>query len=185
LPPVGRRIVPLVYVLGLALAGVLPSAPAASSLNEYQIKAAYLLNFARFIEWPDSTGSHGPIIVGVLGANPFGDALESVLNGKSVRGRPFSVRQFRSIQEIDECHMLFIGSSETPRIPALVQHLSKTPVLTISDSKDFIDAGGAIGFIVIDKRVGFDINLNAISIAQLKASAQLLEVAHALRGSLK
>ncbi len=175
-----RRACTLGFILAMATA-----AHAAPPLSEYQLKAAYLLNFARFIEWPDASGSRGPIIVGVVGIDPFGDTLESALVGKTVRGRPFSVRRFRSVQEIDECHMLFISSSEAPRIAALVQHFLKTPVLTVSDSKNFIDAGGGIGFVVADSRVRFDINLQAIRSAQLKPSAQLLEVAHALRGSLK
>ncbi len=182
----GKTVTLLLWVLVLMFAAARTRAGAAApALGEYQIKAAYLLNFARFLEWPDSSSNRGPIIVGVLGADPFGEVLEAAFNGKTIRGRAFSVRRFRSVQEIDECHILFISSSETTRIAALVQHFSKTPVLTVSDSKDFIGTGGAIGFIMSDHRVVFDINLNAIASARLKASAQLIEVAHALQGSLK
>jgi len=156
-----------------------------AALGEYQIKAAYLLNFARFIEWPDSATSRGPIVVGVVGVDPFGNALDSALAGKTVRGRALSVRRFRSVQEIDECHILFISNSETRRVAALVQHFVAVPILTVSDSKDFIEAGGAIEFVVADSRVRFDINLQAISASRLKASAQLLGVARALRGGPK
>ena len=181
---VGRAIRGRACVVGLIFA-VTNAAHTAAPLEEYQIKAAYMLNFARFIEWPESDSSRGPIIVGVVGTDPFGDALDSTLAGKTVRGRPFSVRRFRSVQEIDECHMLFISSSEAARIAALVQHFNKTAVLTVGDSRGFVDSGGGIGFVVADNRVRFDINLNALASARLKASAQLLEVAHALRGSLK
>ena len=169
----------LAVMTALLLGGVLVACDArASEFDEYAIKAAYLYNFAKFVEWPPGAfaDADAPLLICIAGANPFGDTLTS-LSGKSVDGHPVEVRPIATAAGLDKCHIVFIGRAERGRLKSLLAKLARLPILTVSDIGDFAREGGMIGLIEADQRIRFDINLTATRQANLKLSSQLLKLA--------
>lgn len=162
--------------LGVALAAGLPAQPAA----EYDVKAAFLYNFAKFVEWPQDAPA-GPISIGVIGRDPFEGKLEKAVLGKRVNGREFAVLHLRGEADARACHIVFIGPSEQKRLPEILRAMQHWPVLTVGDSPGFCAHGGVIGFKIVSDRVGFDINPDAAERAQLRLSSKLLSVAGTVR----
>jgi hypothetical protein len=150
-----------------------------SSSLEYEIKAAMLYNFAKFVEWPPAarTDAQAPIVVGVLGQDPFGAVLDDTMRDKSVYGRSILVRRFRTLADLDPCHVLFISRSERKRVPEILRSLQKSSVLTVSDAERFAGLGGIIGFTLRGNRIRFEINNDAARRAGLKISSKLLRLA--------
>jgi len=146
----------------------------ADDIQEYEVKAAYLFNFARFTEWPSP--QEGPIQLCLLGHDPFGSAL-SGLEGRPVQGRTMHVRRGIAVGDIPGCHIVFISDSEERRVPLDVRVANTYPVLTVSDIEGFTDSGGMIGLYLSDQRVQFDVNLAALRAANLKLPAQVLKLA--------
>jgi hypothetical protein len=145
--------------------------------DEYRVKAAILYNLAKFIEWPDDVfgAQTDPLIVCVLGTDPFGPVLDQTLSGHLVGGRPITAKRVGEVTPA--CHMLFISTSEHKRLPVLVDELRGMSVLTVSDDEDFIAQGGMIGLVTEGERVRFAINSEAADHARLKVSARLLALA--------
>ncbi|HYS77782.1 MAG TPA: YfiR family protein [Candidatus Dormibacteraeota bacterium] len=152
--------------------------PAPGALSEYQIKAAYLYYFSTFVDWPPEAFSRGrePLVVGVLGVDPFGAILDDTLRGKAVNDRPLIVRRFQNIKDARDSHVLFISSSERDRLPSILKALEGAAVLTVGDIDRFAPRGGQIAFRMEDKKVRFDINVAAVERARLKISAQLMKL---------
>lgn len=146
--------------------------------TEGQVKAGYLYNFAQYVEWPASAfaGSSSPLVISVIGKNSFGDAFEA-LAGRTVRKRRVVVRQISRIEDIGESQILFISVSERGQLPRILGALKTGAVLTVSDIRHFASAGGMIGLVNQEDRVGFEINVKAARQADLKLSAQLLKLA--------
>lgn len=146
--------------------------------SEYQIKAAFLFNFAKFVEWPATAFAEAtsPIVIGVLGENPFRDDLERTIQNKTVNDRPLVVTEFRSPGEATNCHILFISTSEKARLPEILETLRKTTVLTVSETQRFTEAGGMINFFLEGKKSRFQINDVAAKNAGLKISSKLLSL---------
>ena len=155
---------------------------AEQSPTEYQVKAAYLFNFLKFVEWPDDPHavSHGKWVIGVLGENPFGDELAQAVSGKIVQGRELQVRKFQATEDLHVCQILFISASENKRLPSILTGLNGSSVLTVADMENFTRLGGMIQFVMEDDRVRFDINVGATSRARLKVSSKLLSLARAV-----
>jgi uncharacterized protein DUF4154 len=151
--------------------------------TEFQVKAAYLYNFGRFVQWPDeSTGDRGePFEICVLGADPFGPALDATLAGGTINGKSVSAKRIAKPQDIDSCRVLFISSSEESHLKEDLAALDKTRVLTVSDIPRFSERGGMIGFILEGNRVRFDVNLDSAQGAGLTLSSELLKVATNVR----
>ena len=148
---------------------------------EYPIRAAYLYQFARFVEWPDETaGRERDLVIGVLGDTALGDALDRVVAGKKVRGHGLAVRRLESAPGDGVCDIVFIGGGDDARVAAALEKLRGVPVLTVGDRDGFVQRGGMIGFVVEDGRVRFDVNLHAARQAGLRVSAQLLGVARSV-----
>jgi hypothetical protein len=166
--------------LGLLL-GLSPSLSAQTTLTETQAKAAFILNFARYIEWPASAfaSREAPVVACVVGRDTLGPAL-SALEGRPVQGRPLKVRRGVVPDDTRGCHVVFIGEAEERRIVPVLRALAGQPILTVSDTEHFIDIGGAIGIVAGDDRLQFEVNRTAIDQAQLKASANLLKLARNL-----
>ena len=153
-------------------------------VSEYQVKAVWLLNFARFVEWPAAafTNAHSPLVVGVVGRDPFGRELEKALEGKTVKGRCFQIKHVSTDAELRACHILFVAGSERRRARDLSERLKGGSILTVGESDEFLDQGGIINFLLKDNSVRFEINLKAAQPAELKLDANLLKVAVAVRG---
>jgi hypothetical protein len=163
--------------------------------REYQIKAAFLYNFIMFTDWPKEKMSddNEPIIIGIIGKDPFGDAFEPVKD-KNVKGKNVVIELFKGLEELKEadkknfqehpqidsikkCHVLFISSSEKKWLSEVIDGVKDNSILTVTDTEGFIEAGGIINFTVEEKKVGFEVNLIATEKAKLKISSKLLRLA--------
>lgn len=163
----------------MTLNGV-PQARAEAANLEYEVKAAFLFNFTKFVEWPPRAFSSGssPIVIGVLGENPFGDVLETTVKDQELYGRPITVKFFNSGEDLKSCHLLFISGSERRAAPDILKQLRQSSVLTVSDMDDFIENGGMIRFIKKENKIRFQINEAAVKgEGNLKISSRLLSLA--------
>jgi hypothetical protein len=152
-------------------------------VSEYQLKAVFLFNFAKFVEWPPqaSGDTHDPFIICVLGDNPFGPSLDDVVSGKTVANRPISIREVSSPQQSQKCRILFISASERKRTRAILDALKGFSVLTVGDTEDFVANGGIVRFKVKDARVRIEIDAEAAERANLRISSKLLSLAEPAR----
>ncbi len=178
-----RRCGPLVLVLVcLMLSAPLKVPPQDDTAHEYRVKAAFLYNFARFVQWPAEAfdSPEAPISLCVLGANPYGRSL-SLIENKPVRGRNLSVRLCKNVKEVQKCHILFICLSEKERLQKILSYLDGQPILTVSDIKGFARQGGGINLVEADNKIHFEINLDAAERPGLKISSQLLKLAEVVR----
>jgi hypothetical protein len=168
-----------VILLGM----LLPGATRGQEVDEYQVKAAFLYNFAKFVEWPSRTfrTSQDPILVCVLGHNPFGNALEETIRGKSIEGRAVAFRQVADAQEASLCQILFVSSAEGKHFRALWGNLSPAGILTVGEVEGFAAGGGVINFKLDGGRVHFEINVDAAEHAQLHISSKLLGLAEIVK----
>ncbi len=182
--PVARRRPAISWRHGLAvlthflLSGLLLGKVWAAEFDEYAVKAAYLYNFAKYVEWPLEAfaSDDAPLWICIAGANPFGDAL-TMLSGKRVENHPVEVRHLPAMTGLDRCHIVFIGRVEQGQFKTVLARLARLPVLTVSDINDFARMGGMIGLVEADQRIRFDINLTTARRANLKLSSQLLKLA--------
>jgi hypothetical protein len=147
--------------------------------TEYEVKAAFLYNFTRFIEWPTDAfeGPQTPMVIGILGEDPFGPALDDIIAGKKVGGRDVVVRRLHRDQDRRGCHLLFISASEKKHLPEILLGLRGSTVVTVSEIDRFIYSGGTINLLVENSRVRFEVNLDAAARARAKISAKLLALA--------
>lgn len=150
----------------------------AAEFDEYTVKAAYLYNFAKYVEWPPEAfvNANTPLLICIAGDNPFGDALTS-LSGKSIESHPVEVRHLPAATGLEKCHIVFVGRAEQGRFKTVLAKLAHLPILTVGDISDFARMGGMIGLVEADQRIRFDINLTATRQANLKLSSQLLKLA--------
>jgi YfiR/HmsC-like len=154
------------------------------SLTEAQAKAGFILNFARYVEWPATAfGSReAPVLACLLERDALVGAL-TALEGRLVQGRPLKVRRSLSAEDTQGCHLVFIGEAEERRIVPLLRALAGQPVLTVGDADRFVDLGGAIGIVLGEERLQFEVNRAALEQAQLKAGASLLKLARSVVGT--
>jgi len=151
--------------------------------TEYEIKAAYLYSFGRFVEWPSGgTSRANPnFAICVLGVDPFGAALDTTLAGATMRGQKVVGKRIVTAKEAVGCHVLFISASEAHQLGTIVRALDKVDVLTVSDIPQFAGRGGMIQFVTAGNKVRFEINLTPAQDARLTLSSDLLRVASAVR----
>ncbi len=163
-------------VVMLLLSGMCAQSPA---VGEYQIKAAFLYNFAKFVEWPPNgfSDASAPLRICVFGQDPFGQELRNITNDKNINGHKLRVEQVADLPMARTCHILFIASSERAQLARILESLRGTDVMTVGDMKGFVEQGGMINFVLEDNRVRFEVNLKAAEQAGLKVSAKLLNVA--------
>lgn len=147
--------------------------------SEYQVKAVFLFNFAQFVDWPADAfpASDTPLVIGVLGNDPFGGALDETVRDERLGGRPFQVRRYQSVDEIETCHILFVSRSEGSRPETILAGLKHRPILTVSDADGFAERGGMIRFVTDRNRIRLQLNLAAAEAAHLTISSKLLRVA--------
>lgn len=171
------RAIMRVLLLGAWLVG--QPLTAAAPLNEYEVKAAFLFQFTRFVEWPPTMfpDAEAPLVVGVLGQDPFGDHLRSAFQGRTAQGRQIVVRHVRHGQQLQQCHLLFVSASEEARIPDLLRTVGTAGVLTVGDSPGFAEAGGAVNFVIEAARVKLEVNMRAAERARIRISSKMLTLA--------
>lgn len=178
----------LALLAGIAmLAGTATLRMVASPASEYEVKAAYLYNFGRFVEWPPSaaSGQGNGFTICVLGRDPFGAALDTTLAREKIDGKSVVARRVSKVGEAATCRILFVSSSEDKQLKEINAAASKMGVLTVSDLPEFLEQGGMVQFVVVDGRVRFEVNLTATQQAGLNLSSELLKVAAAVRGAAR
>jgi hypothetical protein len=153
---------------------------AAPKPSEYDVKAAYLFNFGKFVKWPASNDARNFTIC-VLGQDHFGEALDRTVSGEKINSLPVVVRRIASVDEAAGCRVVFIDASEERRLATVLPILSRAGVLTVSDMPTFLDRGGMIQFQLVGDRVRFEVNLDAAERAGLALSSDLLKVATKVR----
>jgi len=153
--------------------------------SEYQVKAAYLYNFGRFVKWPAgiAAGKGDSFAVCVLGQDPFGATLDAILAGEALDGKPVVIRRIAKPQEAVDCRILFVSSTEEHHLKEILAAIDQAGVLTVSDIPGFSRRGGIIQFVAEGDRVRFEINLASAESARLVLSSELLKVAAAVRRS--
>jgi hypothetical protein len=152
--------------------------------REYAIKAAYLYQFGRYVQWPSKAFPNGdaPLVIGVLGENPFGTVLEEIARTKRIDGRQIIVRQFANLQDYSPCHILFLSASLSPeQKAAAIKKARKSGILIVGEEPGFAEQGGMVNFFVDENRVRFEINVAVASQEQLKISSKLLSLAKIVR----
>jgi hypothetical protein len=166
-----------VLVALLALAGAPGRVQAQPS--EYEVKAVFLFNFSQFVDWPAAAfaDDRSPLIIGVLGDDPFGAMLDEIVRGETVNGRPLAVRRYESVDQIDHCHILFIGRSQADKLDMVVAALKERNVLTVGDFDGFARHGGIIRFVTAGNKIRLHVNLAAAQQARLTISSKLLRPA--------
>jgi hypothetical protein len=151
--------------------------------TDYQVKAAYLYNFGRFVEWPGNPApaQGGSFTVCVLGQDPFGPSLDRTLAGETIGGKALVAKRISSTEESGNCQILFLAPTDDSRLNRIIADLNKKAVLTVSDMPQFVKRGGMIQFVLEGKKVRFEVNLTATQHAGLTLSSELLKVATAVR----
>lgn len=158
---------------------VLMAAPLRAQAPEYDLKAAFLFNFAKFVEWPASAfaGERAPLTVCVFGEDPFGSTLDAVVQGERVGERSLLVQRPDSIDDLGECRVLFVSRSEKDRLRDVMAEVEGQPVLTVADTDGFLRAGGVINFILEGSKVRFLIDQEAAGRSGLRISSKLMRLA--------
>jgi hypothetical protein len=182
----GRLLRSLAAGAALLFAGLSSRAAAdpPATFREYDVKAVFLYHFAQFVDWPPQAlaDTNASLIIGVLGADPFGGVLERTVRNETVRDRPLVVRRFRRLEDVTSCHLLFVSSSEKPRFQDILRALSGRGILTVGDADPFTRLGGIVNFRTERNHVQLEINLAAAEREGFKISAKLLGVARVVDG---
>jgi hypothetical protein len=166
-------------LLGVLSAGICR----AQVFNEYQVKAAFLYSFAKFVEWPPQAFSSptAGITICVLGEDPFGNFLEDSVRGKTVAERPLTIQRITDLSAGRDCKILFIAASEHRRMPALLASIASSSLLTVGDTADFTAQGGIVGLQLDGQRIRLRVNLPAAEKAKLRISSRMLSLATIIR----
>jgi hypothetical protein len=145
------------------------------------VKAAFLYNFGKYVHWPGiAAGAETEFVIAVLGADPFGAALDDIVRGKRIGNRPVALKRVSKPSELGACEVLFISVSEEGRLDDILAELANAPILTVSDMPKFVERGGMIGLVVANRRVQFEVNALAAERAGLALGSQLMRLARAV-----
>jgi hypothetical protein len=155
--------------------------------TEYQVKAAYLFNFLKFVEWPEDlpAGPESHWVIGIVGNGPMDGELTQLVAGKIVQGHTIQVKVFQPNDDFKGCHILYIGASEKKRLAPILANMHNTSILTVADMDNFVESGGMIQFVMEDNRVKVTIDVGATLRAKLKVSSKLLSLARVVTSAEK
>ena len=174
----------LLFITALSVYSVSAQEMPVYKPTEYQIKAAFLYQFAKFVQWPDNVfaDSTKQIVIGVFGQDPFGDDLDNTVRGKYIHGRQIEIERYDRLNNINDCQILFISDSETKNLDTIFSKLRHANILTVGDTENFCRKGGIINFIRKENKIHFEINVDAAQTAGLKLSSKLLNLAKIVEG---
>lgn len=152
-------------------------------VSETDIKASFLVKLPMFVTWPATPGRdrEDPIVIGILGEDPFGETFDATIKPLRFEGRPFAIRRFPDVAALGDCQILFVGRSVQKQWPEVFRKLAGKPVLTISDASGFAVQGGMFNFVAEGSRVRFECNREAVQRAGLKVSGRLLQISRLVR----
>ena len=172
----------LLRVLGLLLAFCATALPGQVVSRESQLKAVYIYHFTEFVDWPKTAfpTPASPILIGVLGPDPFGGYLEQAIRDERVHDRRLIIQRYQRVQEVENCHLLFISASENARLEGILAELKGRSILTVGETEDFALRGGMIQFINVQNHIRFRINLGAARAAKIQISSKMLRSAEVL-----
>jgi hypothetical protein len=167
----------------IGLSGRVPVATA-QPVSEYEVKAAFLYNLLKFVQWPaDNLASQtAPFVACIVEPDPFGNVLNAALHQKTVSGRPIELRRLKSNEGIRDCQVVFIPVRDTRRITAILRAVQRAGVLTVGETTEFLDTGGMVSLVLTDGKLRLQINIEAVHASNLKMSAQLLRLAQDTKG---
>ncbi len=145
---------------------------------EHEVKAVYLFNFAQFVVWPSGVfeSPDSPIVIGILGKDPFGAYIEETVKDEVINGHPLVIQRYTSVKEIKNCHILFIHPSLTPRLDNILNELKGKDILTVSDANNFTKQGGMVRFVNERNKIKLQINLNTVKTTGITISSKLLRL---------
>ena len=166
-------------VLGLVLALACASWARAETAAEYQIKAVFLFNFTQFVTWPAGAFAKpdAPLVIGIVGDDPFGAALDAAVEGGTSGTHPLRVRRFKGGEPMTDCQVLFISRSKSSALTRILESVRGQPVLTVGDMDDFANRGGMVRLLTVNNKIRLRINLGAARTAGLEISSKLLRPA--------
>jgi len=168
----------LTWLLSLVLfQSVASAAPLSGAIPaEYQLKAVFLFNFAQFVEWPPHAfqGAKAPLVIGILGEDPFGAYLDDLVSGEKIGERPLIIHRNRHLAELADCHIIFICRSETRDLEKILAQLKDRAVLTVSDVDTFTRLGGMVRFVTENGKIRLRINVEAAKASRLTISSKIL-----------
>lgn len=173
-----KKFLVVLLLLWIVLAAAIPAADGQENkFNEYEVKAAFIYNLAKFIEWPDkSMDRKSTLTIYILGNAPFGSALDAI-RGKTIKEKAIVVKKTDSLNILKNGDILFISNSEKERLDQILNEISRLPILTIGDTESFAENGVIVNFYIEDKKVRFEINIEAAKRAGLRVSSNLLKLA--------
>jgi hypothetical protein len=175
--------------LGLLCSSGLPrdvrSQQPSQDVPEYVLKAGFLYNFAKYVEWPEESfaTAETPISIGVVGADPFGVELENTLANKTINGRRFEIHRYRQPEQIEGVHILFVPHSENGRMAAILERVRNRPVLTVGEHEGFPRRGGVVAIVIEERRPTLQINPEAAEVQKLEIASKLLKVARIVKNA--
>jgi hypothetical protein len=174
-------LVPLLLILSFVALGC---GQAQAQSREYQLKAAFLFNFAQFVKWPPDSFStaDAPLCIGILGDDPFGSTLDETIQGEAINNHRLTVERAQRIDDLKGCQMIFICRSEESHVGEILSEIGSKPILTVSEVESFAREGGDIDFYLADGKVRFEINPQAALHCGLKISSQLLSLGRIVSG---
>lgn len=163
------------------------SVSAQTSNREYQVKAAFLFNFTHFVEWPANsfTSPQAPLTIGILGTDPFGNYLKDLVKSETIGQHPLTIKHFATIEEVSDCHILFINVSDKKSIPAVIETLKGKNILTVSDINRFAKSGGMIRLYTEDDKINIEINFEEVKAEGLTISSKLLKLSKIVKTDKK
>jgi hypothetical protein len=144
-----------------------------------EIKAVFLFNFTGFTEWPPNAFNNAtePLVIGILGENPFGQYLDEVVQNEKKDGHPLMIKHFTRVDDVKNCHILFINKKTPEEINQVINALKGRSILTVSDAKDFVKKGGMIRFYTDNDKVKLQVNVGAVRDGNMVLSSKLLRLA--------
>jgi YfiR/HmsC-like len=181
-----RRLTILIVALSFSLSWAPGALAQDRDSSEYLIKAGFIFNFAKFVDWPPATFAQpdSPIVIGILGTDPFGAIIDQIVQDKKIGGRGFVVKRLKwgtDLKDLKECKILFVGASERVHIDELVQIVKGLPILTVGETPGFAERGGVIRLVLEDNKVRFEVNVEAARQAGLTISSRLLTLARIIQ----
>ena len=176
----------LIVAISLSLllqVAVTPARAEAPSAGVPEIEAAFLVKFTSYVKWPPGTFSRpdAPVVIGIFGRDPFGSAINTIARSYTTNGRHVEIRRCTDFVQLPACNIVFVAPSAMGRLEEVVATVSGQPILLVGDSPGFLDKGGIIKFVMVGKKIRFDISRKNCAKAGLEISSKLLKVAHALR----
>jgi hypothetical protein len=177
----------LIWAIHLSLlTGILAAGTEDAAPTEFQVKAAFLINFPKYVDWPANTfaETNSPIVLAIFGDENVANEVQNMIgSGRTVGGHPLTLKRFAKEEEINrDCHILFIGAAERQRVPSVLEKIRGEKILTVSETDDFLNKDGIINLARQGRKIRLQVNLTAAETAQLKISSRLLVAADVVKG---